>query len=208
MNKLDWNIVAKANCFLHQYLTYPKHLIYLSSDNNFTLTNNDISFKEFLDGKVAQYNVPSFIPYDPISIPHLFSKQQDIEIAAFFAAVFAWGNRTTIINKSRELMKGMDDAPHDFVLHHTANDLNALLRFKHRTFNATDLLYFIHFLHYHYQHHNSLEAAFTLHLTNDEDNTIEQALICFHRYFFSMEDAPPAPKSTLLRPKKVRTANG
>ncbi len=166
------------------------------------MTNNDILFKEFLDNKVAQYNVPSFIPYDPISIPHLFSKQQDVEIAAFFAAVFAWGNRTTIINKSRELMKGMDDAPHDFVLHHTANDLNALLRFKHRTFNATDLLYFIQFLHYHYLHYNSLEAAFTLPLSEGKGDTTEEALICFHRYFFSLKDAPLRTKKHIATPEK------
>ncbi len=151
---------------------------------------------------MAQYNQPSFIPLDPISIPHLFSKQQDIEIAAFFAAIFAWGNRTTIINKSREIMKLMYDAPHDFVLHHTTADLQHLLRFKHRTFNATDLLYFIQFLHYHYQQHNSLEAAFTLHLHRGAENTIEQALVCFHRYFFSLNDAPSRTKKHIATPMK------
>ncbi len=61
--------------------------------------------KIFLDKKVEQYNQPSFIADDPICVPHLFSRKQDIEIAGFFAAIFAWGNRTTIINKSKELMK-------------------------------------------------------------------------------------------------------
>ncbi|MBC8033459.1 MAG: DUF2400 family protein, partial [Chitinophagaceae bacterium] len=56
----------------------------------------------FLNAKVAQYNKPSFIKEDPICIPHLFTQQQDIEIAGFFAAIFAWGNRTIIINKSKE----------------------------------------------------------------------------------------------------------
>ena len=45
--------------------------------------------KDFLDEKVAQYNQPNFIESDPIQIPHLFSLQQDIEIAGFFAALFA-----------------------------------------------------------------------------------------------------------------------
>ncbi|MBC7948367.1 MAG: DUF2400 family protein, partial [Chitinophagaceae bacterium] len=61
------------------------------------------ALKEFLDRKVDQYNQPFFIKDDPISIPHQFSKKQDIEIAGFFAAIFSWGNRTTIINKSKEL---------------------------------------------------------------------------------------------------------
>ena len=101
------------------------------------------SLKLFLDKKVDEYDQPSFIKNDPICIPHLFSKKQDIEIAGFFAAIFAWGNRTTIINKSRELMQLMDNAPYKFILQHEGSDLKKLLGFKHRTFNTTDLLYFI-----------------------------------------------------------------
>lgn len=169
--------------------------------NNF-LSNTDISFKDFLDQKVVQYNQPSFIPYDPVCIPHLFTKKQDIEIAAFFAAVFAWGNRTTIINKSRLLMNLMDNAPHDFILHHTAEDLKPFIVFKHRTFNATDLLYFIHFLQHHYTRYNSLEAAFTLHLSNDNESIVEQSLINFHHYFFSLEEAPLRTKKHIATPEK------
>ncbi len=166
------------------------------------MANTGISFKEFLDSKVAQYNQPSFIPYDPVSIPHLFTKKQDIEIAAFFAAVFAWGNRTTIINKSRLLMHMMDDAPHDFIRHHSPEDLQAFTLFKHRTFNATDLLYFIHFLHYHYARHDSLEAAFTMHLKGNEKKVAEGALIHFHHYFFSLEEAPQRTKKHIATPEK------
>ena len=83
---------------------------------------------EFLNAKVELYNQPSFIKDDPISIPHLFTKKQDIEIAGFFAAVFAWGNRTTIINKSKELMQLMDNSPHDFCLNHSLKELKQLYR--------------------------------------------------------------------------------
>src|ERR1700739_3978826 len=116
--------------------------------------------KSYLDKKVDEYNQPFFIKDDPISIPHLFTKKQDIEIAGFFAAIFAWGNRTTIINKSKELFALMDNAPYDFCLNEDTVRLKKLLSFKHRTFNATDLLYFIEFLKHHYSKHNSLEAAF------------------------------------------------
>ena len=79
--------------------------------------------KEYLDIKVDQYNQPFFIDNDPISIPHMFSKKQDIEIAGFFAAIFSWGNRTTIINKSKELMNLMDNDPHQFIINHSSADL-------------------------------------------------------------------------------------
>src|SRR5689334_16759370 len=104
------------------------------------------TLKDFLDSKVEEYNQPSFIKDDPICIPHLFAKKQDIEIAGLFAATFAWGNRTTIINKSKELMELMEMSPHKFCLNNNPDGLKKLLRFKHRTFNTTDLLYFIEFL--------------------------------------------------------------
>jgi len=166
------------------------------------LPTSPFILKDFLDSKVQQYNQPSFIPHDPVSIPHLFTKKQDIEIAAFFAAVFAWGNRTIIINKSRQLLQLMDNAPHDFILHHTANDLKPFLVFKHRTFNTTDLLYFMQFLQSHYSKHQSLETAFTMHLSGNEEEPVAQALISFHHYFFSLEEAPTRTKKHIATPEK------
>ena len=55
------------------------------------------SLKDFLDRKADEYNHPSFITSDPVSVPHLFTKKQDIEVAGFFAATLAWGQRVTII---------------------------------------------------------------------------------------------------------------
>ncbi|MRS61860.1 TIGR02757 family protein [Larkinella terrae] len=118
------------------------------------------SVKELLDQKVEQYNQRSFIDKDPISIPHRFSRQQDIEIMGFWAAVLAWGQRPVILKKANELIERMDGAPYDFVLNHQETDLKRFLDFKHRTFNATDTLYFLHFFHTYYQQHETLEDAF------------------------------------------------
>ncbi|HVX27243.1 MAG TPA: TIGR02757 family protein [Parafilimonas sp.] len=155
------------------------------------------NLKEFLDSKVEQYNQPSFIKHDPVSIPHLFTKKQDIEIAGFFAAVFAWGNRTTIINKSKELMQLMNMQPHEFCLNEDLGRLKKLLEFKHRTFNPTDLLYFIEFLQYHYRRNKSLESAFI-----KWGNSVEEMLIGFHHYFFSLEDVPLRTKKHIATPEK------
>jgi len=119
-----------------------------------------LDLKDFLDRKVAQYNQPGFIENDPICIPHQFSLKQDIEIMGFFAAILAWGQRKTIINKCNELIARMDGCPYAFVKEHHESDLKHMLGFKHRTFNDTDLLYFIGFLQAHYQQADSLEQAF------------------------------------------------
>ena len=158
---------------------------------------------KLLDQKVKQYNQIEFIGKDPISIAHLFTKQQDIEIAGFFAAIFAWGNRTTIINKSKELLERMDNAPYAFCIGHGNTDLKKLLGFAHRTFNDTDLLYCIEFFKQHYSKNESLENAFFYSESIGSINktsVVEQALTHFQDYFFSLEDAPARTKKHIASP--------
>jgi uncharacterized protein (TIGR02757 family) len=159
------------------------------------------ALKKLLNEKAAFYNQPGFITKDPVSVPHRFSKLQDIEIAGFFAAILAWGNRTTIINSSNRLMAWMDEAPHQFILQHQESDLQKMLSFAHRTFNATDLLYFISFLKYHYTHYPSLEDAFVPGKKYKELST-EQALVHFHNYFFSLEEYPERTRKHIATPAR------
>ena len=44
---------------------------------------NSEDLKSFLELKYQQYNSFDFIKDDPIQIPHLFDKKEDIEISAF-----------------------------------------------------------------------------------------------------------------------------
>jgi uncharacterized protein (TIGR02757 family) len=163
------------------------------------MTQNKL--KIFLNKKVDQYNQPFFIADDPISIPHQFTLLQDIEIAGFFAAILAWGNRKSIINSCNKLMRLMNNKPYQFCLHHSKKDLLQLLNFKHRTFNTTDLLYCIEFFKQHYSKHNSLEIAFTKWM-NKKDETVENGLIGFHNYFFSLQDFPERTKKHIATPQK------
>src|SRR6185295_18435434 len=125
-----------------------------------------VHLKQFLDRKVKEYNQPAFIEDDPVSIPHLFTKKQDIEIAGLFAATFAWGTRKSIIASCRRLLDLMDNDPYNFILNLDENNgkmLAPFMSFAHRTFNATDLFAFFNFLKYHYaqKKEQSLETAFT-----------------------------------------------
>ena len=158
-----------------------------------------MELKSFLDSKVDTYNRPSFIPDDPICIPRAYNKKQDIEITGFFAAVLAWGQRITIVNKCRELFERMGGEPHEFILHHSEEDLKGLLGFKHRTFNEIDLLYFVSFLQHHYSQYDSLEDAFLRGMQPDHEH-VEQGLVGFHHYFFSLEDAPHRTRKHVATP--------
>lgn len=155
--------------------------------------------KDLLEEKFHQYNRRDFIEKDPVSVPHQFRKKQDIEIAALFAATLAWGQRTTIIQNCLRLLNLMDNDPHNFIISHREDDLKRFEKFVHRTFNATDALYFIEFLKWYYQRHESLEAAFLM--DGDADN-VGGGLIRFHNLFFSLPDFPQRTRKHVPTPER------
>lgn len=118
--------------------------------------------KEILEEKAELYNRINFIEDDPISIPHLFSKREDIEISGLLTAIISWGQRKTLIRNAREMMLRMDDAPFDFVMHHSETDLKRFQNFVHRTFNGNDCQFFIRRLGEVYRKHQSLETLFSV----------------------------------------------
>jgi len=163
------------------------------------LNINQQELKSYLDSCVKKFNTPDFIENDPISIPHQFSRKQDIEIMGFWVSMLAWGQRKTIINKANELIELMDGAPYDFILNHEEKDRKAFLNFKHRTFQAIDTLYFLEFFQDFYKKNESLETAFSNHLTTKSEN-IEPALKGFHEQFFSLPDAPHRTRKHVSTP--------
>ena len=160
--------------------------------------------KEILEKYYKKYNIIEFIENDPISIPHAYSKKQDIEISAFWTAVIAWGRRNMIIGNAKKLFALMDNAPYDFIVNHEEKDRKRFLDFKHRTFQPTDTLYFLEFLQWYYRQYDSLEYAFAKHLASG-DKTIENALIGFHELFFSLEFAPQRTRKHIPTPKRKST---
>jgi len=140
--------------------------------------------KEFLEEKYREYNRNWFIDSDPVSIPHLFTKKEDIEIAGFLAATIAWGNRKSILTNANRLMQLMDNAPHDFVLNAKAADLKPLNAFVHRTFNGVDTTYFIKALNTIYKKHGGMERAFSAGIQKG-DGDVANAISHFRALFFA-----------------------
>lgn len=147
----------------------------------------------FLEEKFDQYNRSSFIETDPISIPHQFSKKQDIEISGFLAATIAWGQRVTIINNANKLMKLMDNSPHNFVIYHSAQELKRLATFVHRTFNGEDCVYFIQALKNIYLNHGGLEGSLSPGLSPNGErgrssgDEVRYAISNFKKIFFELK---------------------
>lgn len=144
---------------------------------------NQQALKEFLEEKVIHFETPDFIPLDPIQIPHRYSQKEDIEIAGFLTATIAWGNRKSIINNAQRLMTLMEDAPFDFVKNHSPADLKVFKNFVHRTFNTTDIQYFIQALQHIYTAKGGLESVF---LKASEPDSLQHSIHHFKTTFFEL----------------------
>ena len=143
--------------------------------------------RDFLDAKVLEYNRPSFIENDPVGIPHLFTKKEDIEIAGYFAATIAWGQRPVIIRNANRWMQFMEMEPHQFVLNASASEIKKLNGFVHRTFNGTDAVFFIQAMRHIYKKHGGPENVFAAGLKTDSGLQIKNAILNFRNVFLSIQ---------------------
>jgi uncharacterized protein (TIGR02757 family) len=146
---------------------------------------NQNELKVFLDFKYDQYNRTEFITTDPVSIPHRYSKKEDIEISAFLTATIAWGYRPGIIKSASKLMTLMHDTPYDFILNAKGKELQQMKTFVYRTFQNDDLLYFIHTLKNIYMNHNGLQDVF--YSGYKKNHSIKDSIIYFREIFLEEE---------------------
>lgn len=140
--------------------------------------------KDLLDERWLEYESAAFIDDDPIIVTHILQKKEDREIAGFLAATIAWGQRKTIVKNALSLVERMDGCPFDFVTSAEGDDLKMLEGFVHRTFNDTDLLYFIEALRHFYIHKQGLEGVFTEAFS--KSSSTAEAIHVFREEFFSL----------------------
>ena len=76
--------------------------------------------RQLLIDRAEKYNDPVWFAEDPIAFPRQILERggslQDIEIAAVFAAHFAWGRRAMIVRDCTRLMDEMQWRPSDYVM--------------------------------------------------------------------------------------------
>lgn len=159
------------------------------------------ALRDLLEDRYRRYARPEFIATDPIALPHALSEPADREIIGFWTAMLAWGQRKTILAKGRELLDLMEGQPAAFIRGHSERERQRFLGFKHRTFNATDALWFLEFLQRHYRAHESLEEAFARHMPANAPD-VGPALAGFHRDFFADPDAPLRTRKHVATPQR------
>ena len=75
------------------------------------------------------------------------------------------------------------NAPYDYVMSHTDDQLEQLDSFVHRTFNGQDFTHFIKSLKHIYSNHSGLEAAFA---KNQETDSMQRSISEFKKLFFEI----------------------
>ena len=151
---------------------------------------NGIPFGEmkiFLDEKFKQYNNPSFIACDPISVPHRFTLRQDVEISGFLTAAIAWGRRDLILRSSTLLMELMGNSPYEFISSASENEFSRFTGFVHRTFNGNDCIYFLRGLRHIYFNFDSMEEVILMGINSGR--SIKDGLSLLRSIFFSLPHA-------------------
>jgi len=111
------------------------------------------SLKNILEELYQKYAVKSFIVSDPVQFPHRYKKEEDIEIAAFVAAMIAQGRRTAIIKNLTNLFDYIDSCGgpfsylNKFDYKRELKKLSFFSHFAYRNITSNDLSTFLYVFH-------------------------------------------------------------
>lgn len=159
------------------------------------------AFREYVDLLVRRFERPDFVLEDPIGIPHGFDDPRDREVIGLFAALLAWGRRSTIVMKLEDLCRRMHWRPHAFVREFRQDrDSHRLADFGHRTFRPDDAVALTSALSRVLDRYGSLEAAFAAGDRTDAE-TVGDAIESFSTLLLTVNpDAPQRLRKHVSRP--------
>ena len=138
-----------------------------------------------LDSLVKKYETSDFINSDPVQFIHRYTSINDIEIAGFLSALFAFGSRKVFIKKLELLFQIMGNEPYDFILN---GDIELLSNIDYRFAKPDDIKQIVYVLRKLYTSSKGLSELFTYGYT--VDSTIKSALITVCDYFYSNTSKP------------------
>ena len=98
--------------------------------------------KQILDNLLGELTT-DFIINDPISVPHLFSRKEDIEIIGFLTALISWGKRSNIIKAGKFLAELFEYEPYNFIKNASNHEVELFRKFYYRTFQPEDSVFII-----------------------------------------------------------------
>ncbi len=161
-----------------------------------------LKLKSFLDEQVKRIEQPEYIQDDPVCFMHAFNEKEDQVLAGFFAALFAWGRRDVVINKTQELLERMGYNPAAFIGNFKEADSKRLEEFKHRTFKPVDIYWLVKTLQKILLEFSTFEA-FWNESYQEAANKNEELITIFHHKFFNLfPQIPQRTRKHISNPRK------
>jgi uncharacterized protein (TIGR02757 family) len=120
---------------------------------------------------------------DPLQFPHLFEDEKDIEVMAFIASVFAYGNVKQIINSLNTFLLIANNRPFKFISNISVNK-NLPTNFVHRFYSTKDILHLFQLLNLAYDENGSLKNLFLLGYDSEDEN-VKNTITKFNQYFLT-----------------------
>ncbi|MEW5744296.1 MAG: TIGR02757 family protein [Nitrospirota bacterium] len=134
------------------------------------------SLKRTLDRLYAAYNFEERICFDPIEIPHRYTRPEDIEAAGFICSCFAYGRVDLFKALLNALFERMGGSPYDFLLGFNVRRHRKRFAGLYYRFNRNDdILCLLHVLGRVLRDCGAIEAVFKRHYT-DSDATVVNGL--------------------------------
>lgn len=152
-----------------------------------------LALKHKLDYHYRYFDFSQISP-DPLEFPHRFSNDYDIEISAFIASVFAYGNVKQIISTLEKLHGTMGKSPYDFVKNYSpGKSAGKFSQIKHRFYTQEDITNFFCALNKIYNTYGSLKYLFLLYYFEKESN-LKNSISLFSKHL--LEICPAAGQAS------------
>ena len=143
--------------------------------------------KKELDNLVKIYEVKTFTDNDPSQFLRKYKNENDIEIASFISALFAFGKREAFIQKLSEIFDIMGESPYKFILLYNENK-KLFKNFKYRFIKEEDLNNLLLCLKDLYSGNKSLKMLFQY--SYEKTGNLREMLKIVSDYFYSHSKNP------------------
>lgn len=149
------------------------------------ITNYWMKYNFILKQKL-EYHYKSFdesrLEPDPLQFPHLFKDEKDIEVMAFIASVFAFGNVKQINTSLNKFLLVCDNKPYRYIQNFNKKKSSQQLSLAHRFYSSRDLTQLFQLLNFAYREFGSLKNIF-LSGYNRTDTNVKNTITNFSNFF-------------------------
>ena len=137
-----------------------------------------MKLKQKLEYLYKAFDKSQLMP-DPLQFPHLFENEKDIEIMAFIASVFAYGNVKQIINSLNMFLILSDKKPYNFITNYESRRAN---NFIHRFYSSKDITQLFQLLKIAFEEYGTLKKLFLVGYNKKNEN-LKNAITEFNQFF-------------------------